>query len=166
MTLDEFYERAWKTAADIGGHMGEFRDLAARSRRIIEIGVGDGNSTSAWLIGARDSGAEVWSVDLVPTDRARQLETICPEWTYVVGDSVEMEPQAPYDADVLFIDSDHSYTTTKAELVAYAKHVRPGGIILLHDTDGTHPGVNQALDELYEGWENNPFCSGLGKVQL
>lgn len=167
MTLDEFYERAHSIGADIAGHLATLREEASTARLVIEVGVGHGNSSSAFLMGVRESGGRLWSVDIEPTSITEELQQICPEWEYHVGDSLALEPEAPFDVDVLFIDSDHSYESTKAELIAYRKHVRPGGVILLHDTGEHQPGVKQAIVELFgDGWSNNPECYGLGRVQL
>ena len=37
--------------------------------------------------------------------------------------------------DLLFIDTSHQYRHTLDELTVYGPRVKPGGVILLHDTD-------------------------------
>lgn len=166
MTLEEFYARAHDIGVDIAGHFSTLRETAAGSQLVIEVGVGNGNSSSAFLLGLMESGGRLWSVDIIPTEYSEELQRLCPEWEYHIGDSLELEPSAPYGADVLFIDSDHTYESTKAELLAYREHLRPGGVIFLHDTGPHQPGVRQAIEELYgEGWSNNPNCFGLGTIQ-
>ena len=53
------------------------------------------------------------------------------------------------EVDMVFIDADHSAAAVKADIQAWMRHVRPGGIICGHDynVDG-FPGVKQAVDEL------------------
>lgn len=164
MTLEEFYAGSCQVG-DIGGWLDHFRQLAA-GKTIIEVGVGNANSSSAWLIGNPKS---LWSVDLVPMPRAYELKKIVPSWSYNEGDSVRREPHAPYDVDILFIDSEHSFDTTLAELRAYSPHVRPGGLILLHDTGDHQPGVKQAIEafcaETGRSWSNSTACYGLGTIE-
>ena len=63
--------------------------------------------------------------------------------------------------DWIYIDTDHSYETTRDELAAYAPKVKPGGVIAGHDyivgnwTSGYRYGVMEAVHEfcVAEGWE-------------
>jgi predicted O-methyltransferase YrrM len=48
---------------------------------------------------------------------------------------------------LLFIDGDHSYEATRADVEIWSKHVAPGGLMALHDVD-VWPGVTQAYGEL------------------
>lgn len=51
--------------------------------------------------------------------------------------------------DLLFHDADHTYDKVKLDLEAWIPHVKPGGLIVLHDyEDGRHPGVKPAADEV------------------
>lgn len=50
--------------------------------------------------------------------------------------------------DFLYIDADHQYASVKADLAAWAPHVRPGGLIAGDDYDNPmYAGVAQAWDE-------------------
>ena len=63
--------------------------------------------------------------------------------------------------DLIYIDTDHSYRTTRAELLAYLPKMKPNGIIAGHDyTMGNwvksyHYGVIQAVHEfcVEQDWE-------------
>jgi predicted O-methyltransferase YrrM len=168
VNLAEFYDRAYRNTPDIAGHLpgfiAEVIDRAAA--QVIEVGVGAGNSSAAWLTGLAQTGGRLWSVDIEPTPAAWELQDICPEWTYVVGDSIACEPFAPHGADILFIDSLHTFEQTLAELEVYVPHVKPGGVVLLHDT-GTHPPVAQAITAFCGvQWSNLDHTSGLGRIDL
>lgn len=159
----------------------------ARSRpgcKIVELGARSGNSTLAFLAGAKEAGGHVWSVDI--DDVRRNPEGLgpwarVPHWTFVHGD--DMAPatmaQLPPQADVLFVDANHEYEYVLAELHAYMPRVAPGGIALFHDTKlkswygymppaGTPP-VAQALNEYCElkgiTWEELPGEYGLGIIR-
>jgi predicted O-methyltransferase YrrM len=52
------------------------------------------------------------------------------------------------EIDVLNIDSDHTYETTKAEILRWLPFVKVGGLVFFHDYDHPRcPGVRQAIDE-------------------
>lgn len=54
--------------------------------------------------------------------------------TLELGDDLDLAATAPRPADIVFIDSSHEYAHTCAEIVAYEPLVRPGGVMVFHDT--------------------------------
>jgi predicted O-methyltransferase YrrM len=50
--------------------------------------------------------------------------------------------------DMIFIDGDHSYSAVLADITAWERTIKPGGLICGHDY-GVHPGVKQAVDESF-----------------
>jgi len=160
---------------------------AARScpqARILELGARRGNSTLAFLAGAKQSGGHVWSADI---DDVRKLpDGMGPwrhldRWTFIQGDDMDPAIQArlPAEVDILFVDTSHEYGHTLAELRAYMPRVARGGVALFHDTrilgtwsepGDTVPPVARALDDWCEetglSWENLPGEYGLGVVRV
>jgi hypothetical protein len=52
--------------------------------------------------------------------------------------------------DICFIDADHSYESCKKDIQAFLPKVKkPNGIMCGHDYDSAHPGVMQAVKELF-----------------
>jgi len=55
--------------------------------------------------------------------------------------------------DFVFIDGDHSYEQCRKDIINYAPLVRMGGLVAGHNyhkaKDSAHPGVHQAVDEIY-----------------
>lgn len=49
--------------------------------------------------------------------------------------------------DAVFIDADHSYEAVRADIEAWRRNVKPGGILAGHDFD--EPGVNRAVWESF-----------------
>lgn len=146
--------------------------------RVIELGTRTGNSTCAFLAGIEHAatGGNLWSVDIAEPEVPGQWREN-PAWHVLVAD--DLSPYAigwcPDDADVLFIDTSHYYEPTLAELRTYAPKVRPGGVILVHDTDtpGTDiawPDVPRVLDdwcaETGLSWLNHRGWNGLGVVEI
>lgn len=78
------------------------------------------------------------------------------------GFSTEVGKQFPdHYFDWVYIDTDHSYPTTKAELEIYSEKVKPGGVLAGHDFTrgnwkrGVRYGVKEAVYEFcyHQGWE-------------
>lgn len=52
--------------------------------------------------------------------------------------------------DCVFIDDDHKYETTLANIVAWIPKVREGGVMAGHDIGSKFPGVDRAVREYFE----------------
>lgn len=140
------------------------------AKQVIELGVGgSGNSTLALLAGVSVTDGQVWSCDINGSIVPEYLHAD-DRWTFAEGDSLKLLGVAPKSADVLFIDSEHTYEQTLGELRAYVPRVRRGGVVLLHDTGGHQPGVRRALDEFCAAqqlvWHDSPECYGLGRIDI
>lgn len=175
--------------SDIRGHLKTLHQAAASRPRVavIELGVRSGQSTRALLAGAIRAGGQVWSCDIA-RPRVPQVLWSCEQWHFLQADDLGSDALGylPRQCDVLFLDA-HSDTWTPvrirwhlmAELRAYAPRVRPGGVILAHDTQWQPPdtdlgepagGVARALDdwcaEAGLSWENHPGYYGLGEIRI
>lgn len=135
--LSNEYEWRKGVASDIVDHLPRLHAEASRPGvKVIELGVRSGNSTSAFLAAAEANDGHVWSVDTdwapLPDDWYR-----CGLWTYTIGNDLDPHVIAacPDDCDVLFIDTSHHYHHTLAELATWVPKVKPGGVVLLHDTE-------------------------------
>lgn len=59
--------------------------------------------------------------------------------------------------DFVFLDAAHHYENVKADIQAWLPKVTPGGIISGHDYfTRVHPGVKQAVDEIFPDVETIP----------
>jgi predicted O-methyltransferase YrrM len=58
--------------------------------------------------------------------------------------------------DFVFLDADHVYDSIIKDLRAWVPKIKPGGIIAGHDYCKEHPGVEQAVNEIF-GKENVCF---------
>jgi hypothetical protein len=169
--IAEEYEYRCAMDSDIALHL-PFLHEAARDATVIELGVRTGNSTAAFLA----AGAQVWSADIDgPQVPPEWLEN--PAWHFVHGNDLDPAVQAalPAEVDIVFIDSDHGYDHTMAELRAYAPRARR--LVLLHDTqllpgggDSGSPGgpVGMAAGDYCAeaglDWVNRPGSYGLGVI--
>jgi hypothetical protein len=134
---------------------------------VAEIGVDHGDFSEAILSIARPKKlylVDIWGTEryhdgLYELVRAKFSEEIANERVVITRDlSVNAASTFP-DAhlDWIYIDTDHSYSTTKRELEAYARTIKAGGIIAGHDyskgnmINGYRYGVIEAVHE---------FCLG------
>lgn len=139
--------------------------------QVAEFGVRTGESTSAFLAAAETLGGHVYSYDQDwPQVPAWWHDS--PLWSFSMTSSLEALAPA---ADVLFIDTSHAYEATIAELTRHVPAVRPGGLVLCHDTRLADPpfepyAVARALDdwcgETGREWVELGGRYGLGEVTI
>lgn len=145
-------------------HM-EFMYSVAKGN-VLEIGVCQGFSTSALLLGVRDNGGHLTSIDV--DDCLRHVPRIDrPQegWTFIQGDSNQMTWNDPID--VLFIDGGHDYPIVKRDMENFIPHVKPGGMVLMHDVEAPRfPGVRQAFNEWPANKEIRSGSYGLGIIYV
>jgi predicted O-methyltransferase YrrM len=116
-----------------GCEQGDMKDFLPLLRsvakgQILEIGVRDGASTSALLLGLEQRGGYLTSVDI---QDCSGLWTH-PQWRVLCQDS----KLCVFDEgvfDLVFIDGDHSPEGFRRDLENCIRWVRPGGLILCHD---------------------------------
>lgn len=175
MNIGYQYQVRCREVSDIAGHLPFLHDTALRYQdpKIIELGVRSGNSTSAFLAAICEAGGHLWSADVnVPQvpEWWRELP-----WTVLTGDDMAesvwkvIEAEAA-PADVLFIDTSHELQHTLDELARYVPMVRPGGIVLMHDTEWQGREVAAALDKFCPErgltWVNRTGYNGLGVINI
>lgn len=176
--VEVLYERACKMPSDINEHLPTFVALCEElhAKFVIELGVRSGVSTVAWLHGLTQTGGALWSVDIspppdLPPDR----------WVFLRGDdrSPIILDLLPHPVDIVFIDTSHEFGHTATELELYRPLVRPGGRIVLHDTEVELPdGINSAIrypvrtaiDRFCRAWgwawSNREHNNGLGIIEV
>lgn len=116
----------------------------ARPLRIIETGTWAGGS--AWAFSRLTSVKHIITIDPAPQPGALELLASLPVRTTLFQVDSTTAAAQEYTrmalegamADVLFIDGGHEYRTARHDFEAYSPMVRPGGLIVLHDTQG-HP---------------------------
>jgi predicted O-methyltransferase YrrM len=136
--LQSYYAEQLASWSDIREQMPLLYEAAAgyEHAAVAELGTRTGLSTSALLAGASLRGGHVWSVDCGPVT-VPDWWASTGTWSFLAADDLSGEALAwvPAQLDVLFIDTSHLYDHTLAELRAYAPRVRPGGIVMCHDTE-------------------------------
>jgi cephalosporin hydroxylase len=134
---------------DMAPHWATLLDHARRAKVVIEWGVRGGVSTWALLDGLPADG-RLYSVDILKCIVPPRVSAD-PRWTFLVGDDLDpkIQQRQPAAADLVFIDTSHTYDQTVAEL-AHAATLTTR--IALHDY--ALPDVQRAVDEfcVAEGW--------------
>lgn len=157
---------------------------------ILELGVRAGVSTVAWLYALERQGTgHLWSVDgahPVADEFGNDLLGDLfghPQWTFIQkwDNDPECLAQLPKQADVILVDSQHTYEVTSEELELYVPRVRPGGRMYFHDTalyetanavtpQPPYP-VRTAIEDYvakHPGlvFTNVTNCNGLGRIDV
>jgi predicted O-methyltransferase YrrM len=130
---------------------------------VVELGTREGDSTRAILAACEDCASDLYSFDIADVCAVVQNTTaqlgfgwFDANWIFTMKDSIKagMDWSLP-QADLIFVDSDHSFEVTRAEIVMWHKHVRPGGVMVFHDYWLVRDdcGVKFAVDDFAN---NNP----------
>ena len=178
MNLEADFQRMCRAPSDINEHLLTFVDLVVEldAQHVIELGTRTGISTIGWLWGLTHTGGHLTSVDLDVQPYIGDYD----HWTHIQGDDMDPEIIAGLaPAEIVFIDTSHTYDHTAAELEAYSKLVKPGGVIVLHDTENRIPEpapprplfpVRKAIKEFCKAhgldWLNYPNNYGLGIIRM
>jgi predicted O-methyltransferase YrrM len=126
--------------------------------RLVEVGVYKGCSFSFLVIEAINAKKDfdIVAVDAFPWDGLKEsfLENMKPlEGHYRLlagGDSFDRAKDFEDESiDFCFIDANHTYDFVKKDILAYSPKMKKGGIIAGHDYNMSHPGVIQAVNEIF-----------------
>ena len=147
------YNYHCSTPSDIHEHLPTLRAYAQRCDSIAELGVRTVVSTWAFL----HAGAKVVSYDIAFEPAVDYCKQVCQEeglsWDYRLEDT--RTAVLPFDVDMLFVDTIHTYGQVKAELAQHAGRVAK--YIAFHDTVsfgevgmGGEDGVLKAIREFLD----------------
>ena len=132
--------------------------LGQNSKDILELGVLEGVSTTAFSLGLKESGGKMVSVDLEILPQAKnKIEAIGANKIVTFWKENDLKFKAkPESYDLVFIDTTHSFGQTKKELKKFSKCVKPGGLLVLHDLINHHYKNDK---ELLKAVEDGLHCS-------
>ncbi len=154
-TIKERFERVKREPRDISEHLDTLYKYASESDVIVELGVNEGISTTAFV---HANPKKLYSYDyMVANPMFQQLLDMCKnenvEINFTQADSREIEIP---ECDVLFIDTLHVYEQLVEELKLHSD--KASKYIIIHDTEtfkikGVVPGslgLQLAIDEFLE----------------
>lgn len=158
---DIYNEKCSKHNSDIAGHLPLLYNLTKTLKPsvIIQAGIRDGNSGSAFAKASLEEGLTLVDIDTNELGDNRLLEIRSDEdkWHFHQGrtdDKKIVQDIQKYKGKVgiFFTDTSHNYNDTKFELDTYSKLLSPEGIILIHDMDpwDCYPNQTRAVEEFLE----------------
>lgn len=129
--------------------------------KVIEVGVSEGTSSLYLANKLKEFGKTftLYMVDNLAYGGKKQLyEIIKNVINSGFPDSIEIMPEDSLNAsckfndnsiDMVFLDSSHEYSQTKAEILLWQRKVKSNGYVCGHDYfSGENPGVKLAVDEI------------------
>ncbi len=151
--LDRLYENYDTRGSGRHDEPVYYRFLHRLARRLgnatmIELGVRDGGASLHFL-----KGGGIYAA-LVDLSHKYDRHLFCGyKWLMAEGSSVDGRMVASVSrylpaADILFIDTDHTYETTALEFELWRPHVKPGGVILFDDIAAPEYGCGRFFREL------------------
>jgi predicted O-methyltransferase YrrM len=163
-----------KRPTDIHQHLLTLYNLVTgmQAKTVIELGVNTGESTVALLEAVAATDGILTSVDVQDLPQTRpMLESygLTGRWQFHMMDDItfgrEIWPKEKL-ADLIFVDTSHQYAQTKREIEVFEPILRPGGIMVFHDTVSFYDGVQKPINEFLKThkwpYENKTNCNGLG----
>lgn len=129
---------------DLGEHKKLLFDsvINLNAKVVLETGTRWGNSTRILASALAKTGGKLWTMDIdLPTNNWPSVyPPACPT-TFLHGSSLYLPWNQPID--LLFLDGDHTYAVVVRELEQFHPFMKPGGMILLHDT--AHPEYREQI---------------------
>lgn len=136
--------------------------VGIKARKILELGVRDGNSTLPWILAAKETGGMVHSLDIEPT-RWKCPDDLKIYWNFIQRDALEylqecIDKNMKYD--LIYVDDWHAYAHVKKELELIEHLVTPSGLVLIHDLmyGNAQPHYRMELNPSDPQWaEGGPY---------
>lgn len=157
----EYIDFFSQIGADTSGILHPLYDLCeeVNAKTIVELGVRWGTTTVPFLVYCHYKGAHLYSVDIEDCHVAKSFMKalgLTDYWTFTQMNDIEYieswKQRNDPKIDLLFIDSEHTYDLTIAELNGYSAFV--SGLVILHDY--YMEGVQKAIAEFLKSqksWE-------------
>ncbi len=116
------------------------------AKRFVELGTCGGGAS--YNVAKMNPATEVISIDVCKQPQVADVEALCPNFRFVLGDSIKsaaaIGPEAPID--VLFVDTLHTYEQASGEFKAWLPYLKPGSVVCFDDI--YHQGVDRAWHEI------------------
>lgn len=110
------------------------------AQKIIEIGADNGSTTLPLLKAAHENRGNVYSIDPAPCEPAKRLVSMfgySDNWKFMQMTSDEFFANYNDEIHFAWIDGDHTWPQVKRDVDNCLSRLVEGGIIMLHDLDGS-----------------------------
>ena len=160
--IEEIYERFKNSQGATAGHLETIRMLAMECDIVVELGVRNGASISALLLGTKE---KVYGYDIKDTTKARILEEAARgKFIYKIQNTLDDKCIVP-SCNMIFFDSLHTYEQLQMELIKHGN--KADKYLLFHDTITF--GIQAADGEtgrVKEGFERGVFNPKVHGIRL
>jgi Methyltransferase domain len=164
---------SWKAipgySDDIEAFYGELAQTLPQGATVIEVGVLFGRSVAC--LGSLRPDIDLWAVDCwqdgVRGEHDPYMKSYGTTWKAFLGGMLDHCPEVLErlhivrawsttvvlpKADVVFIDAGHERAEVVADIRHWRPQLKPGGLLAGHDyLMPNHPGVVEAVDEMFKG---------------
>lgn len=167
----EFMKQFWPEGKLLHGEMNALYNLALGRRVAVDLGTYKGLSAIIFSLAADrvvtyDVYERIHQIDSYADETGHNYRKLHNSEGHTLGsvgktlsqygNIVAMQDHTAHAAarwngeavDFLFVDADHSYDGTVANIKAWWPHIAPHGLIVLHDNNDIHPGVMRVVSEL------------------
>jgi predicted O-methyltransferase YrrM len=127
MDIQTLYANNKNTQSDINEHLPVLHRLAFKVNTIVEMGTRNGESTSAFLAAIEGTDKKLTCYDLYRSPVVNHFNHI-KNFTFIQADTLKIDIEK---ADLLFIDTLHTYYQLYNELVRHSTNINT--YIALHD---------------------------------
>lgn len=127
MDIQSYYNDHKNTSSDINEHLPILHRLAEKIETIVEMGTRNGESTSAFLAAIEGTSKKLTCYDLYRAPIVEQF-TKFSNFSFIQADTLKIDIEK---ADLLFIDTLHTYYQLYSELVKHSVNINT--YIALHD---------------------------------
>lgn len=128
-----------------------------RPRVVLEIGAADGGTAWAWS--CLPSVDTIISVDLEPVELEKCMSrdgvnTIMVSGNSLLNDTIDavLHITDVMRPDMVFIDGCHDLESATSDMENYGCLVKPGGVIVMHDTQGWPGRTDFAVDQVFRNY--------------
>lgn len=160
--------------SDIVAHLPVLEWYASLCEHVVEMGVRDGQSTTAFIAGCKGK-VESYDIQQTPIMNVLNDMTLPCLWTFTIADTANLLPFK--ETDMIFFDTLHTYGQLSAELRRHGRKAKK--FLAFHDTftcgqldlSGPNPaarGIMPAIDEFmseyvdqYKVVYSTKVCNGL-----
>jgi len=134
------------------------KTLEMNAQLVYEVGVCHGYSTKAILGALEQTGGRLVSCDV---DDCRVTDS--PRWTFIQTNSADFIAHLDAEADMIYVDGDHSYGSVLSDVIGLWPLLKVGGLMILDDTVN-FPGPREVMAHLRDaGLETTgPFENTFG----
>ena len=144
--------------------------LDRKAQVVLEVGTDVGDSTRIFSSCLQITGGKLYTIDKEPPKQNWLEGWPVKNVIFIQGDSITVPFGEPLD--LLFLDGDHTAEHLRKELDYFARRVKVGGRIALHDTCHNEFGqeitgvIRQFTQEQQLVWTEYPFQHGLAVIDV